>query len=46
LFRFELERGEMANKIVIKNLRRQLSQVIVHKQVENGIAMNKNLNAY
>jgi hypothetical protein len=29
---------------VIRSLKRQLDQVIVYEQVENGIAMNKNLN--
>jgi hypothetical protein len=43
LFRFELEHGKMANKIVTRNLRRQLDHVIVHEQEENGIAIIKNL---
>jgi len=35
----------MENRIVIRSLRRQLDQVIVHEQVEKGIAINKNLSA-
>jgi hypothetical protein len=35
----------MENRIVIRSLKRQLDQVIVHEQVENGIAINKNLSA-
>jgi len=35
----------MANKIVTRNLRRQLDHVIVHEQEENGIAINRNLSA-
>jgi hypothetical protein len=33
----------MENKIVIRSLKRQLDQVIVHGQVENGVAINNNL---
>jgi hypothetical protein len=33
----------MENKIVTRSLRRQLDQVILHKQVENGAAINNNL---
>ncbi len=46
MFRFELECGEMENQIVTKSLKRQLDQVIVHEQVENGITINSNLSAY
>jgi hypothetical protein len=35
----------MENKIVTRNLRRELNQAIIHEQVENAIAINKNLNA-
>jgi hypothetical protein len=35
----------MENIIITKSLRRQLNQVIVHGQVENGIAINSNLSA-
>jgi hypothetical protein len=35
----------MENIIVTKNVRIQLDQVIVHEQVENGVAINRNLNA-
>jgi adenine-specific DNA methylase len=35
----------MENRIVIKNLKRQLHQVLLHEQVENDITINKNLNA-
>ncbi len=31
------------NKIVIKSLRKQLDYVIVHEQMENGVAINNNL---
>ncbi len=34
----------MENKIVIRSLRRQLDQVIVHKQMENGATINNNFN--
>jgi hypothetical protein len=33
----------MENKIVTRSLKRQLNQVIVHEQVENGVAINNNL---
>jgi len=29
---------------VIKSLKRKLYQVIIHEQMENGIAINNNLN--
>ncbi len=45
MFKFELECGEMENKIVIKSLRRQVDQVLLHEQVENGVTINNNLNA-
>ncbi len=45
MIKFELECGEMENKIVTKSFMRQLDQVIIHEQVENGVAINKNLNA-
>ncbi len=45
LFKFELECGEMENKIVTKSFRRQLKQVLLHEQEENGIAINNNLSA-
>jgi hypothetical protein len=35
----------MENKIVTKSLRRQLNQVVLHEQVENGTAISNNLNA-
>ncbi len=35
----------MKNRIVIKSLKRQLNQVVLHEQVENGIAISNNLNA-
>ncbi len=44
MFTFELEHGEMENRIVTRSLRRQLDEVIIHEQVENGVAINKNLN--
>ncbi len=45
MFRFELECGKMENIIITKSLRRQLNQVIVHEQMENGITINNNLSA-
>ncbi len=33
----------MENRNVIKIMRRQIDQVIIHEQVENGVAINKNL---
>ncbi len=36
----------MVSRIVIRSIRKQLDQVIIHEQVENGVAINKNLNAY
>jgi hypothetical protein len=33
----------MENKIVIRSLRRQLNLVVLHEQVENGVAINNNL---
>jgi hypothetical protein len=33
----------MENKIITKSLRKQLNQVILHEQVENGVAINNNL---
>jgi hypothetical protein len=45
LFRFELGCGEMENKIIIRSLKRQLDQVVLHEQVENAAAINKNLSA-
>jgi hypothetical protein len=39
LFKFELEHGKMENIIIIRSLKKQLDQVIVHEQVENGIAI-------
>jgi hypothetical protein len=44
LFKFELKCGEMENKIVTKSLRRQLDQVILHEQMENGTTVSNNLN--
>jgi hypothetical protein len=35
----------MENKILTKSLRRQLYQVILHEQVENGTTINNNLSA-
>jgi hypothetical protein len=43
MFKLELECGEMENKSVTKSLRRQLDQVLLHEQVENGVAINNNL---
>jgi hypothetical protein len=45
LFIFELKCGEMENRIVTKSLRKQLYQVILHEQMENGNSINNNFNA-
>ncbi len=45
MLRFELGCGEMENKIIIRSLKRQLDQVVLHEQVENAAAINKNLSA-
>ncbi len=37
LFKFELECGKMENIIVTRSLRRQLDQVLLHEQEENGV---------
>jgi len=33
----------MENKIVTRNLKRQLDHVLLHEQVENGTAINNNI---
>jgi hypothetical protein len=33
----------MENKIIIRSSRRQLDQVVLHEQVENGVAISNNL---
>jgi hypothetical protein len=35
----------MENKIVTRSLRKQLDQVILHEQVENGTTISNNLSA-
>jgi hypothetical protein len=35
----------MENKIVTRSLRKQLHQVVLHEQVENGATINNNLSA-
>ncbi len=35
----------MENKIVTRSLRKQLDQVVLHEQVENGVTINNNLSA-
>jgi histidinol dehydrogenase len=45
LFKFELGCGEMENRIVTRSLKKQLNQVVLHEQVENGIAISNNLSA-
>jgi hypothetical protein len=35
----------MENIIITKSLKKQLNHVILHEQVENGTAINNNLNA-
>jgi hypothetical protein len=34
----------MENRIVTRSLRRQLNQVVLHEQVENGVSISNNLN--
>jgi hypothetical protein len=43
LFIFEVECGEIENRIIIRSFRRQLNQVILHEQVENGVAIHSKL---
>ncbi len=43
MFKFELGCGEMENIIIIRSLKKQLNQVVLHEQVENGAAINNNL---
>ncbi len=43
MFIFELGCGDMENIIVIRNLKRQLDHVVLHEQVENGVAISNNL---
>jgi len=33
----------MENRIINRSLRRQLDQVLLHEQVENGVTINNNL---
>lgn len=35
----------MENQIITRSLRRQLKQVVLHEEVENGNAISNNLNA-
>jgi hypothetical protein len=35
----------MENWIITRSLRWQLDHVVLHEQVENGVAINNNLNA-
>jgi hypothetical protein len=35
----------MENQIVTRSLKRQLNQVIIHEQMENGATINNNLSA-
>jgi hypothetical protein len=35
----------MENRIVTRSLRRHLDQVVLHEQVENGVAISYNLSA-
>ncbi len=43
MFKFELECGKMENRIITKSFKRQLDQVTIYEQVENGVAINNNL---
>ncbi len=43
LFILELECGKMENRIITKSLNKQLDQIMVHEQVENGVVINNNL---
>ncbi len=45
MFKSELGCGEIENIIVIRSLKRQLNQVVLHDQVENGTAISNNLSA-
>jgi hypothetical protein len=36
----------MENRIITISIKRQLDQVIIHQEVENGVAINNNLSAY
>jgi len=36
---------EMENRIIIKNMGRQLDKVVLHEQVENDVAINNNFSA-
>ncbi len=45
MFKYELRCGEMENKIITRSSRRQLDQIVLHEQVENGVAISNNLNA-
>jgi hypothetical protein len=45
LFKFELKCGKMETKIIIRILRKQLDQVLLHEQEENGTTINNNLSA-
>ncbi len=45
MFRSELRCGEMEIRIVTKSLKRQLDKVVLHEQVENGVAISNNLSA-
>jgi hypothetical protein len=33
----------MENRIITKSLNKQLDQIMVHEQVENGVVINNNL---
>ncbi len=44
MFKFELECGDMKTRFKTSSLRRQLDQVLLHEQEENGTAINNNLN--
>jgi hypothetical protein len=35
----------MENIIIIRSLKKQLNQVVLHEQVENGVAISNNLSA-
>jgi hypothetical protein len=35
----------MENRIIPRSLNKQLDQVVLHEQVENGVAINNNLTA-
>lgn len=44
MFKFESECGKMENITITRSFKRQLHQVLLHEQVENGVTINNILN--